>query len=179
MEVLEAEAAEAEAAAGNRITNMNFNFFIIPIIIIATAVIGSRYVKQGVGQWYKQIHKPNWTPKGSLIGAVWTFIYVTTGLAILWYWNVPVLSWVHYVAGAILLVNAYLNATWNKVFFVDHDIAKAYKHINILNATTIVATVIIFFTSPIAAVLMLPYIAWVGFATYLTKQILEMNKKAS
>jgi translocator protein len=155
---------------------MDFNFLIIPAIIIATAVIGSRYVKRGVDHWYRHIRKPSWTPKGSLIGSIWTFIYVVTGLAVLWYWNVPVFSWVHYVVGVILLVNAYLNATWNKVFFVEHDIAKAYKHINILNGTTILATLIMLFFSPIAAVLMLPYIAWVGLAAYLTKQILEMNK---
>lgn len=154
---------------------MTFNFFVIPIIIIATAVLGSRYTKQGINPWYKHLHKPKWTPSGVLIGEIWTFLYVLTGLAILWYWNVPVFSWVHYVTGAILLVNAYLNATWNRVFFIEHNIEKAYKHINILNATTVVATIMMAVASPIAAVLMLPYIIWVSIATYITKRILIMN----
>ena len=156
-------------------TDFPFNFIIIPIVIIATAVIGSRYVQRGINDWYKTIHKPTWTPKGSLIGAVWTFLYITTGLAILWYWNVPLFSWVHYVVGGILLLNAYLNATWNRVFFVEHNITKAIGYMNVLNATTIIVTIIIYFSSPIAAVLMLPYILWVSFATYLTKQILKLN----
>jgi translocator protein len=158
--------------------NFSFSLIIIPVVIIATAVIGSRYVKQGIDDgWYKHLHKPEWTPKGSLIGSIWTFIYVVTGLAVAWYWNVPAFTWFHYIVGAILLYNAYLNATWNRIFFVEHDIPKALKWMKRLNATTVLATVIILFFSPIAAFLMLPYIIWVYIATRLTKEILQMNEK--
>lgn len=160
---------------------MNFspNFILIPAVIIATAVIGSRYTTKGLHGWYETIKKPTWTPPGSLIGAIWTFLYIITGLAILWYWNVPIFSWVHYVAGAILLVNAYMNATWNKIFFVDHNLPKAYQWMNIMNATSIVAAIIMYFSAPIAAFLMIPYIIWVGFASYLTKEIIVMNNLAN
>lgn len=156
---------------------MTFNYIIIPLVIIIVAVVGTRYTKQGVDTWYQEIKKPSWTPSGSLIGAIWTFLYITTGLGILWYWNVPLVSWMHYVAGVILLVNAYLNATWSKIFFVEHNIPLAYKQMNIMNATTILATILMYFASPIASVLMLPYIVWVGFTSYITKQIIEMNKQ--
>lgn len=158
---------------------MTFNLIIIPVVIVATAVIGSRYVKQGIRPWYKELNKPKWTPSGRLIGEIWTFLYVLTGLAVLWYWNVPVVSWMHYIVGAILLVNAYLNATWNKTFFVDHNIAKALQKIKLLNLTTVIATILMAVDSPIAASMMLPYIVWVGIATKLTKEIMKMNQKPS
>lgn len=159
--------------------NFPFNFIIIPGIIIATAIIGSRYVKRGRGEdgsWYKSLKKPSWTPSGKLIAEIWTFLYVITGLAVLWYWNVPVSSWLHYVTAGILLINAYLNAIWNKIFFVDHNLHKAYMVMQLLNGTTILATILIFFTSPISSFLMLPYIIWVAIATKLTKQMIELNK---
>ena len=155
---------------------MDINTIVIPLVIIVTAVMGTRYTKQGVETWYKTIQKPSWTPKGSLIGSIWTFIYITTGLAVMWYWNVPLFSWTHYITGGVLLLNAFLNAYWSKVYFVEHNISRAYAIINIMNATTIIATVLMYQKSPIAAGLMLPYIAWVTFATYLLKNIKDMNK---
>ncbi|HEX3099497.1 MAG TPA: tryptophan-rich sensory protein [Patescibacteria group bacterium] len=154
-----------------------FNFIIIPGVIIATAVVGNRYVKRGFAQddWYKHLKKPTWTPSGRLIGEIWTFLYVLTGLAILWYWDVPVFTWFHYVVAAILLVNAYLNATWNKIFFVEHDLPKALKTMKILNGTTILVALLISIPAPISCFLLLPYIAWVGIATRLTSEIITLN----
>ena len=134
---------------------------------------------QGVHDWYKHLHKPEWIPKGSLIESIWSFIYVVTALAVLWYWNVPIFTWVHYLVAVILMVNAYMNATWNRIFFVDHDIPKALQWMKRMNATTVIATIIMAIFSPIGAVLMLPYIAWVYIYTNMIKDILEANKKAS
>ena len=159
--------------------NFPFNFIIIPAVIIATAVVGSRYVKQGfaTSNWYKELKKPQWTPSGKLIREIWTFLYIITAAAVLWYWNVPVFSNIHYLVAGILLVNAYLNATWNKTFFVNHNLERAFNEMNIITGTSVVAAIIIFFASPIATFLMLPYIIWVIIATILTKQIIKLNSK--
>ena len=158
---------------------MNFpiNFIVIPAITIATAVIGARYSKQGAtSSWYHNLHKPSWTPQGSTIGEIWIFLYILTTLAFMWYWNVPVFSWVHYIVGAIMLFNAFLNTYWNKLFFVEHNIEKAFKEMKLLNATSVVVAVVMIFQAPIAAVGMLPYIIWVGIATRITREILENQK---
>lgn len=159
------------------ISNFPFNFIIIPVIVIATAIIGSRYVKRGRvnSSWYENLHKPKWTPDAKLIGEIWTFLYVITGLGILWYWNVPVFSWFHYVVAAVLLVNAYLNATWNKIFFIEHNFAKALKTMKIMIGTALLAAVLMYFATPIASFLLLPYIVWVGITMKLTREIKDMN----
>ncbi len=154
------------------------NYILILILIIVTAYYGARFTKQGLSDnWYENLRKPSWSPEPSLIREIWFFIYVVTGLAVLWYWNVPVFSWMHYVTAGVLLVNLYLNATWSRTFFIERDLQKAYKHINKLNATTIIATILMYFASPIASGLMLPYIIWVSIATYMTKRITDMNQK--
>jgi translocator protein len=154
---------------------MKFNFIIIPLVIAATAYYGSKYTKQGLKDWYRDLKKPDWTPSGQTISEIWIFLYLLTGFAILWFWNVPKFNWWHYVVGALLLLNAYMNAYWNKIFFVDHDIAKAIKWMKVLNIATVITAVIIGFASLISAVLFIPYIVWVYIATKLTKEIKQLN----
>lgn len=154
---------------------MDFNLLIIPAVIIATAVVGSRYVQRGLKTWYQGLEKPSWTPPGKLIKEIWTFLYILTGLAVLWYWNVPIVAWLHYVVAVLLLINAYLNATWNRDFFVEQNLKKALSKFNLIIATAILATVLMAVHSPIAAGLMLPYIIWLLIARTLNKRILQLN----
>lgn len=155
---------------------MKFNFFVIPAIIAATAYVGTRFTRRGIRQWYTHLKKPTWTPSGQTIGQIWTILYLLTGFGILWFWNVPAFGKWQYIVGVILLVNAYLNAYWNKVFFVEHDLNKAIKWMQWLNGTTVLATVIMLPISRFAALLMVPYIVWVYIATRLTKELKKLNK---
>lgn len=153
------------------------NFIVIPAITIATAVIGSKYAKRGAGsQWYSKLPKPKWTPQGGTIGEIWIFLYILTTLAVMWYWNVPVFSWPHYVVGALMLVNAYFNAHWNKLFFVEHNVEKAYKEMKLLNATSVIVALIMLVQATVAGLAMIPYIIWVVIATQITKEILQKKK---
>jgi tryptophan-rich sensory protein len=111
-----------------------------------------------------------------MIGQIWTLLYLITGFSVLWFWNVPAFGIWQYIVGAILLVNAYLNAYWNKAFFVEHNFKKSIKWMNYLNGTTILAAIIMLPISRFAALLLVPYIVWVYIATRLTKQIQHLNK---
>lgn len=155
---------------------MKFNWIIIPLVVAATAYFGWYYSKQGVHSWYKHLHKPKYTPGGELISSIWTFLYILIAVAILWFWNVPAFSWYHYVVGAALLYNAYLNATWNRTFFVKHDLKGAYKHIRLLDIVTVIVVIMIWPVSPITSFMLLPYLAWLLYASKLTKEIMQMNK---
>lgn len=157
--------------------NIPINFLVIPAITIAVAIFGARWSKQGAtSAWYASLSKPKWTPQGSTIGEIWIFLYVFTTLAFMWYWNVPVFTWLHYVVGVLMLANAILNAYWNKLFFVDRNIAKAFKEMKLMNAIAVLATIVMVFQSPIAAIGMLPYIIWVGIATRITREVLKSEK---
>jgi translocator protein len=155
--------------------NFPFNFIIIPAIIIANGYFGSKLVRQGYNPWYKQLHKPKWTPSGKLIREIWIFLYVLTGLAVLWYWNVPVAGWFKYVTAVALIANVYLQYKWNKVFFIEHDVPGALKIFNQLVVAAFVAAVLMFINSPIASFLMIPYLVWLFIARKLNKEIKELN----
>ncbi len=154
---------------------MPFNFLVIPAIIIATAYYSTKYAKSGLKPWYIGLRKPSGTPTGKLIREIWTFLYVITTLGVMWYWNVPVAGWLKYIVGSLLLTNAYYHLNWNKVFFREHDMAKSLQVIQYMNITGITATVLMTIHDPISACLMLPYIAWVSYATKLNRELLELN----
>ena len=156
---------------------MKFNFIVIPIIIALTAYRGMRFTKRGLTEWYPKLQKPWWTPTGKQIGEIWIWIYIVTGISVLWFWNVPAFSNWHYVIGGLLLLNAALNVYWSKIFFVQHNFKKAYKAMMILNGFTIVIAIAMLPFSYISAFLLLPYIVWVGIATRLTLDIQKLNKK--
>ncbi len=155
---------------------MKFNFFVIPAVIAATAYFGARFTNRGLKDWYKHLHKPKWTPSGKIIGQIWTILYLLVGFGVLWFWNVPAFSKWQYIVGVVLIVNAYLNLFWNKIFFVEHNFKKAILFMNLLNGTTILVAIMIFPVSRFAALLMVPYIVWVYIATKLTKEMAKLNK---
>lgn len=159
--------------------NFPFNLIIIPVIIIATAVISSKHVKSGLGDWYKHLHKPTWALPANLFAEIWFFLYVLTGLAILWYWNVPYPGWIKYLVGVVLLLNAYFNISWNKVFFDQHDLEKGYAIAKYLLTTAVLAAILIAFESKIAAFLMLPYIIWLAYTAKLSGGIRQLNHQHS
>ncbi len=79
--------------------------------------------------------------------------------------------------GALTLyaVQLALNAAWQPLFFNAHRMDWALADILALNVA-LAATIAAFHkVEPAAAVLMLPYMAWVAFATYLNYAFLKLN----
>lgn len=155
---------------------MRISYIVIPLLTALTAYIGSKYTRAGLRPWYASLHKPSWTPSGKLIKEIWIFLYLLIAVALLLFWTVTQISTLHYVIAALMLINAYLNATWNKVFFVEHNFAKAYKRMIYLNVTTVIVIVLMWSLYLLPALLLIPYVIWVSIVTILTKQIARMNR---
>ena len=128
------------------------------------------------GDWYKQLHKPRWRPPDWLFAPVWTVLYVAIGLS---GW----LVWLEAgIAGAALPLSIYavqllLNAAWTPIFFGLHRPRLAMVEIMVLWAA-ILATIIMFRpVSAAAALLLVPYLAWVSFAAALNLSIWQRNRQ--
>ena len=135
------------------------------------ALVGARFVP---GEWYLQLAKPAWTPPGWLFGPVWTVLYVTIGVAAWLVWRRTGLrgALAAWTAWAIQLV---LNGAWSWIFFGLRQPGAALVEIVVL-WLAILATVIGFWRlRPLAGGLLLPYLAWVSFATALNAAIWRLN----
>ncbi|MBB3978169.1 tryptophan-rich sensory protein [Rhizobium azooxidifex] len=126
------------------------------------------------GEWYKRLDKPAWRPPDQLFAPVWTLLYAMIALSGWLVWRAGELS------DAALPLTVYtlqliLNAAWSPIFFGLHRVDLAFFEI-ILLWLSIAATIVLFYPiSPGAAVLLLPYLAWVSFASALNFAIWRRN----
>ena len=153
------------------------NFFkLIGAIVVcqAAGVIGTAFTVSSVKAWYPTLHKPLLSPPSWLFGPVWSLLYTLMGIALylIWQSNSPHKKralWLFWIQLA-------LNALWSPIFFGAHLIGHALVII-VLMWLSIYLTIRAFqkISKP-ASRLLLPYLAWVSFATYLNFVLWWLNK---
>jgi len=115
--------------------------------------------------FYAQLNKPSWAPPAGVFGPVWSVLYALMGISA---WLVGREPGPKRTAFALFAAQLAANSLWSWLFFAWHRGALAAAEVLILLAL-IVATVIAFSRrSRAAALLLVPYLAWVGFASALT-----------
>lgn len=124
--------------------------------------------------WYAGINKPTWNPPAWIFGPAWTFLYVTMSVAAWLVWREGGWRTQGRALGLFVLQWA-LNALWTPLFFGLHRPGLALIDIVAL-WVAILATLIAFWrVRRVAGILLLPYLAWVTFATALNFTIWRMN----
>ena len=68
-----------------------------------------------------------------------------------------------------------LNAAWSLIFFGAHEIGWAMAELAVLWLAILVTLLLMWRVQPLAAVLMIPYLAWVTFAGYLNWSLWRLN----
>lgn len=124
--------------------------------------------------FYRQLELPSWAPPSSVFGPVWTALYLMMAVAAWLVWRRH--GW-RGARGALALfvVQLALNGLWSWLFFAWRRGALAFVEI-VLLWLVLVATVVAFRRlHAVAAVLLLPYLAWVTFAGALTLATWQAN----
>jgi tryptophan-rich sensory protein len=122
--------------------------------------------------FYAQLSKPPWAPPGWVFGPVWSALYALMGVAAWLVWRSPGSRG---VALSLFSVQLAANALWSWLFFAWHRGALSAVEVLVLLAL-IVATVAAFWrTSRLAALLLVPYVLWVSFASALTWAVWRSN----
>lgn len=142
-------------------------------VITASAIAG----------WYAELAKPPWNPPSWLFGPVWTALYIAMGIAAWRIWRrgtvpgaSPALRADVRSALLVYVAQLALNAGWTPVFFGLKRIDFALAIIVVL-LVAIVETVRRFYRlDRPAALLLLPYLGWVAFATALNGSIWLLNR---
>lgn len=126
------------------------------------------------GEVYGALDRPFWAPPSWLFGPVWTALYATIGISAWLVWRHPDR---HQVRGALTWwwVQLVFNLAWTPLFFAARQYGLALLDIALLLAS--LGTTIVRFrrVSVTAAVLLIPYLGWVAFATALNASIWQLN----
>ena len=141
-------------------------------VTFGAVVIDVPLTKGSIPGWYAILTKPSWNPPNWIFGPVWTFLYISMAVAAWLVWRQGGLwQW----ALAIYAVQLALNAAWTPIFFGLHRPGAALVEIAAL-LIAIAATTISFWPRSLAAgILMVPYLAWVSFATVLNFALWRLN----
>jgi tryptophan-rich sensory protein len=125
--------------------------------------------------FYAMLDRPDWAPPASVFGPVWSVLYVMMGVSAWLVWRERRRHNGWSSALALFIAQLVANTLWSWLFFAWHDGGTAFGEIIVL-AVLIVLTVAAFWrVRPLAGMLLLPYLAWVGFASVLTCAVWQRN----
>lgn len=144
------------------------------LAVFAAAAIGG-FASASAGEFYRELVRPAWAPPGWLFGPVWSLLYALMGLSAWLVWRARGFAGAR---SALLLFIAQLaaNALWTWLFFVWRQGALAFAEILLLWLLIVAVIAGFWRISKLAAALLLPYLAWVSFATALTLATWQLNR---
>lgn len=141
------------------------------LVTFATAAVGA-VASVDAAEFYTQLSKPSWAPPAGVFGPVWSALYLLMGVAAWLVWRSPGSKGL-----ALGLFGAQLaaNALWSWLFFGWHLGALAAVEVLVLLALIAATTVAFWRTRRLAALLLVPYLMWVSFASVLTWSVWRSN----
>lgn len=167
-----------QGLAGNMelivVRNKIMRFIACLVICQGAGLLGSIFTIPEIGGWYAQLVKPSFAPPNWLFGPVWTMLFIMMAVALYIIWSSRSDNGKG-AAFATFAVQLLLNVAWSAVFFGGHMILGGFLVIialEIMIALTIYRFMIV---SPLAALLMVPYLCWVTFAGVLNFYYWRLN----
>jgi tryptophan-rich sensory protein len=143
-------------------------------ICFGVAGIGGTWTAKEVAGWYTTINRPSIAPPNWVFGPVWTLLYAMMAVAAWQVWQAAA-SPTRTLGITLFLIQLALNLGWTFIFFRQHQIGAALVEI-VLLWIAIVATALVFSRiSPLSAWLLVPYLAWVSFASVLNGAYWRLN----
>jgi translocator protein len=160
----------------NRLVDLIALAFFVALCL-GIGALGAAVVATSVDTWYADLAKPPFTPPDRVFGPIWTALYLLMAIAA---WRVWRAADRDTRRGPLTLFALQLALTlgWTVVFFGLEKIGAALATIVVLDVGVVVTTLAFRPIDRWAGLLMLPYLAWVAFATVLNIAIWRLNPTA-
>lgn len=147
------------------------------ITCLAVGYMGSIVTKDNIPTWFAGLEKPFFNPPNWLFAPVWTLLYIMMGYAAGRIWNkIDTHETIVKKAFLFFLIQLALNSLWSYLFFGLHNPMLASIEIVVLWLMIYETYVQFKKIDKVAAYLLIPYLAWVSFASLLTFSIWYLNR---
>ncbi|MDA7945989.1 MAG: tryptophan-rich sensory protein [Hyphomicrobiaceae bacterium] len=123
------------------------------------------------GEWHAALEKPPWNPPNWVFGPVWTVLYIMIAVAGWLIWKSAPTS----AAMGFWVAQLAFNAAWSWLFFGLHRMDVAFADIILLWLAIVAFIIAAWPISVMAALLFVPYLIWVSFASALNYSIWSLN----
>lgn len=144
------------------------------VLCIATSGIGA-LASANARSFYAVLVRPAWTPPGWVFGPVWSALFLAMAVSAWLVWRVPQASKARSVALGLFVAQLVANALWSWVFFAWNLGGVAFAEVLLL-WLLIAGTLAAFWRiEPLAGMLLVPYLAWVTFASVLNYALWQLN----
>jgi len=151
---------------------------LLPVLVAAgTAILVASVgaTMTDIGPWYQGLAKPSWQPPDWLFGPAWTLIFALAALSAVTAWreapDQPSREWMV----GLFAVNGVLNILWSALFFRLRRPDWALVEVVFLWLSVLALILVLRRYSRTAALLLVPYLAWVSFAAVLNLAVVRLN----
>jgi benzodiazapine receptor len=145
-------------------------FILVALVVGASASV---FTEPSIPTWYAGLIRPSFAPPNWLFAPVWTTLYVVMAVAAWRAWRVVGLKSPALIAYSIQL---FLNFCWSAIFFSLHAMGAALVEIGTLWLAVLVTTILFYRADKLSGLMLLPYLAWVGFAAALNYGFWALNR---
>lgn len=157
---------------------LRWSLFLAPLLLLLGTLSGAVAGSGGGNPWFLGLEKPAIYPPPATFGIVWTILYLLMGVAL------AMIVTARGAAGrsaaiAVFAVQFVLNLAWSPVFFGMHLLTPALILLVVIDLAVLLTIWLFYKVRPMAAWLLLPYLAWALFATALNYQFVAVNPDAA
>ncbi len=159
-----------------RASFIRWALFLVPLCVLLGFLAG----QLGAGPqsaWFQALDKPSIYPEPKWFGIVWTVLYIMIGISV----ALVASAWGARGRSAALWVFALhfaFNLAWSPTFFGLQQMTAALVVIGLMILSLLAVMVLFWKVRRVAAVLLLPYLAWICFAGALNYEFLRLNPDA-
>jgi translocator protein len=141
--------------------------------VFTAAALGAA-ASANAGTFYQELARPPWAPPGWIFAPTWTLLYLLMAIAAWLVWRIGGFRAAS-IALTLFIIQLVANALWSWLFFAWRTGPAAFADVVVLWALILATLVSFWRLLPLAGMLLLPYLAWVTFATALTYSVWQRN----
>jgi translocator protein len=143
------------------------------LITFIAAGIGT-IASSKAGIFYQQLIRPEWAPPAWIFAPVWTILYLLMGIDAWLVWRVQGFRAAR-ISLSLYIIQLAINALWTWLFFVWRQGKISFIGIVILWILILCTLIAFWRVRIINGILLIPYLAWVSFASLLTYVTWKLN----
>lgn len=145
------------------------------VLCEAVGLVGGLITAPEITTWYAGLAKPWWTPPNGVFPYVWSTLYALMAIALWLLWDRAQPGRLRTLAIGLFFVQLALNAAWSPVFFGLHATRAALAIIALLFVVLLATILAAARVNQPAALLLVPYAIWIGYAATLNGGIVALN----
>jgi tryptophan-rich sensory protein len=154
--------------------NKILKLFLLVLVCEGVGILGSIFTFSAIPTWYAGLNKPFFSPPNFVFGPVWTTLYFLMGISLFLVLEKNLKKEKQKLI-FLFSLQLLLNFIWSFIFFGAQNPPLAF--VNIIALWFSIAILIYKFWpySRLASILLMPYLAWVSFASLLNLAIVILN----